>query len=157
VLLFLDADTRIPELLLIRIVEEMEKPTCLGGAVDIKYRPTRPLIRAYLRLWRIIGISLRMAQGAAQFCLREAFDELNGYDETLYMGEDVDFYWRLRKLAKLREQEVCFIRDVRVVPSCRRFDQWPLSRIFVETNPFYISLFRKRKSTWRGWYNDIPR
>jgi glycosyltransferase involved in cell wall biosynthesis len=156
-LVFLDADTQIPEVLLTRIVEEMEKPNCLGGAVDIDYRPTRPLIRAYLRLWRIIGFLIGMAQGAVQFCRRKTFAELNGYDETLYMGEDVDFYWRLRKLAKIRGQRVCFIGDVRVVPSCRRFDRWPISRILVETNPFYVLLFRRRQAAWRGWYREIPR
>ncbi|HWB09124.1 MAG TPA: glycosyltransferase [Pirellulales bacterium] len=156
-LVFLDADTLVPKQLLSRIVEVMHEPTCVGGAVDIDYRPARILIRAYLRLWRVVGLTLGMAQGATQFCRREAFTTLNGYDDTLYMGEDVDFYWRLRQLAKGRGQRVRFLRDVRVVPSCRRFDRWPILRTLVETNPFYITLFRRRQSAWHGWYHDVPR
>jgi glycosyltransferase involved in cell wall biosynthesis len=157
VLVFLDADTLIPQELLSRIFEVMDDATCLGGAVDIDYRPERALIRAYLRAWRVIGLTLNMAQGATQFCRREAFVALNGYDETLYMGEDVDFYWRLRRLAKSRGQRVCFLRELRVVPSCRRFDRWPIWRTLIETNPFYAALFRRRRSAWRGWYEDVPR
>jgi glycosyltransferase involved in cell wall biosynthesis len=157
VLVFLDADTLIPKELLSRILEVMGDAACLGGAVDIDYRPARTLIRAYLRAWRIIGLTLKMAQGATQFCRREAFTALNGYDETLYMGEDVDFYWRLRQLAKSRGHRVRFLRELRVVPSCRRFDRWPILRTLVETNPFYIALFHRRQSAWRGWYDDVPR
>jgi glycosyltransferase involved in cell wall biosynthesis len=156
-LIFLDADTLIPEILLSRIVQVMEEPTCLGGAVDTDYQPAKPLIRAYLRLWRLIGLWLGMAQGALQFCRRDAFWVLKGYDETIYMGEDVDFYWRLTKLAKARRQFIQFIRDIRVVPSCRRFDQWPTLRTLIKTNPLYILLFRRSQSAWRGWYSDVPR
>ncbi len=156
-LVFLDADTLIPEGVLSRIVRVMEEPTCLGGAVDTDYRPARPLIRAYLRSWRLIGLWLGMAQGALQFCRRDAFFALKGYDESIYLGEDVDFYWRLGKFAKTRGQYVRFLKDVRVVPSCRRFDQWPTLRILIETNPLYITLFRHRQAAWRGWYGDVPR
>jgi glycosyltransferase involved in cell wall biosynthesis len=156
-LVFLDADTLVPFCLLSRIIEVMEEPTCLGGAVDIDHRPTRRLIKIYLRAWRLIGLCLGMAQGAVQFCRREAFSSLGGYDERMYMGEDVDFYWRLARLAKTRKQHVQYLKDVRVVPSCRRFDQWPTSRILIETNPLYITLFRRRQAAWRGWYGDVPR
>ena len=156
-LIFLDADTLIPETLLSRIVQVMEEPSCLGGAVDTDYQPARPLIRAYLRLWRLIGLSFGMAQGALQFCRRDAFSALRGYDEAIYMGEDVDFYWRLSKLAKARGQHIRLLRDVQVTPSCRRFDQWPTLRTLIKTNPFYITLYRRRRSAWHGWYRDVPR
>jgi hypothetical protein len=98
-----------------------------------------------------------MAQGAAQSCRRDAFSALGGYHETLYMGEDVDFYWRLRELARARGPHVRFLRDVRVVPSPRRFDQWPTLRILIQTNPVYIYLFRRYQAPWRGRYSDAPR
>lgn len=157
VLVFLDADTTVPEDVLSRIVQAMEVPTCLGGAVDTDHRPARRLIRLYLRTWRMIGLLFGMAQGALQFCRREAFSALGGYDESIYMGEDVDFYWRLGKLAKARSQHIRILRDIRVVPSARRFDQWSTWRILVETNPFYITLFQRRRSAWGGWYRDVPR
>ena len=157
VLVFVDADTIVPEELLSHISEAMINPTCFGGAVDIDYRPAKSSVRMYLQLWRIIGKLTGMAQGATQFCRREVYASLHGYDESLYMGEDVDFYWRMKKLAKRENGHVCFIEDIRVVPSTRRFDQWSLGRTLIRTNPFYVLAFRRRRKAWGGWYIDIPR
>ena len=157
VIVFLDADTLVPEATLSRIVQEMADPSCLGGAADTDYRPARASMRAYIRLWRILGRMTGMAQGALQFCRRDAFAALGGYDETSYMGEDVDFYWRLGKLAKSRKGHVRYLKDVRVVPSCRRYDQWPTWRTLIQTNPLYAFLFQRKRSAWRGWYSDVPR
>jgi glycosyltransferase involved in cell wall biosynthesis len=157
VLVFVDADTLVPDELLWRIVEVMSEPSCFGGAVDTDYRPVRLSSKIYLRFWRIVGNLTGMAQGATQFCRRDVFLELNGYDETLFMGEDVDFYRRLKRLAKRRRGGISFIEDVQVVPSSRRFDQWGLWRTLVWTNPLFILLFRRRKAAWHGWYKEVPR
>ncbi len=157
ILVFVDADVVIPELLLWRVAEEMADPLCLGGAVDTAYKPASLLVRAYLQLWRWVGKLTKMAQGAVQFCRREIFEQLHGYDEILFMGEDVDFYWRLRRQARIARQRVVLIGDVRVMPSCRRFDQWPLWRTLLWTNPLVIPFFRRRKQFWDGWYGSPPR
>ena len=41
-----------------------------------------------------------MVQGATQFCRKCVFEEVGGYDEEAWIGEDVDFYWRLKRFAK---------------------------------------------------------
>ena len=156
-LLFLDADTLVPINFLDRVRAVMADPGCLGGAVDTDYRPARWAMRLYLDCWRWLARALHMAQGPAQFCRPAAFAALGGYDEAHFMGEDVDFYWRLRALAHARGQHVCFLRDIRVVPSCRRFDQWPTWRVLIQTNPVWITLFQYRAGGWPGWYRDPPR
>lgn len=157
VLVFVDADTLVPEKLLMRIASTMSDSNCLGGAVDTDYRPRKLTVRIYLQSWRVLGKLMGMAQGATQFCRREVFFALNGYDETLFMGEDVDLYWRLKRIAKRRNGHVCFIEDMQVVPSTRRFDQWPFWRTLICTNPCYVFAFRRKKSAWTGWYKVIPR
>jgi glycosyltransferase involved in cell wall biosynthesis len=157
VLVFVDADTIVPDQLLSRIVEVMSDATCLGGAVDPDYRPMKRTVKFYLRFWRIIGRLTGMAQGATQFCRRDSFLALQGYDETLFMGEDVDFHWRLKRIAKRQNGSVVFIESLRVVPSTRRFDQWRLWRTLVWTNPLFILMFRRRGTRWQGWYKVAPR
>jgi glycosyltransferase involved in cell wall biosynthesis len=157
VLVFVDADTIVPEALLWRIHEVLVSPTCFGGAVDTDYRPAKTSVKIYLQLWRIIGRVAGMAQGAAQFCRREVYSSLHGYDESLYMGEDVDFFWRMKQLAGRGNGHVCFIEDIQVVPSTRRFDQWSFWRTLIHTNPLYVLALRRRRKAWRGWYTDIPR
>jgi glycosyltransferase involved in cell wall biosynthesis len=156
-IIFVDADTVVPENFLARIVEAMSDDGCFGGAVDLDYRPMKLSIKAYLEFWRLAGKFTGTAQGAAQFCRKEVFLTLHGYDETLFMGEDVEFFWRLRRLAKKQNGRVAFIRDIRVRPSTRRFDQWRLWRTLLWTNPLLIFILRRKKSYWEGWYKAAPR
>ena len=147
----------MPENLLSRVVDVMSDDTCFGGAVDTDYQPKKLTAQAYLGFWRIIGKLTGMAQGATQFCRKDAFFTLKGYDETLFMGEDVDLYWHLKRFASRQHGRVVFIEDIRVVPSTRRFDQWRLWRTLLWTNPLFILLFRRRKTAWHGWYKEVPR
>ena len=156
-IVFVDADTVVPDNLLSRIVDAMSDDTCFGGAVDTDYRPMKLTVKAYLQFWRVVGKLMGMAQGATQFCRRDIFFALNGYDETLFMGEDVDFHWRLKRIAKRQSGGVVFIEDIRVVPSTRRFDQWQLWRTLVWTNPLFILMFRRSRTCWQGWYKAAPR
>lgn len=66
----MDGETIVPEALVWRIYETVSEPTWIGGAVVADYRPGRFLIRAYLRLWRLLGKVTGMAQGVTQFCRR---------------------------------------------------------------------------------------
>ena len=157
VLVFFDADVVVPRTLLVTICAAMRDPACVGGGVDVDYRPQRHFVRFYLRAWRLLARVTGMVQGAAQFCRRDAFAEVGGYDESVWMGEDVDFYRSLRKLARRTGRDVRFVREPRVRPSCRRFDKWPVWKILVWTNPVFIGLFRRWKVVWRGWYSDAVR
>ena len=109
VLFFLDADTLVPSSVLSRISTLMSDPKCQGGAVDVGHHPSRALVRLYLRFWRVVGRLSGMAQGAAQFWRRETFFALGGYDETLYMGEDVEFYWRMTRAARRAGHKACYV------------------------------------------------
>ena len=156
-LVFLDADTIWPVSVLSRIIETMSVPECVGGAVDTDYRPKRAIIRAYLRFWRIIGRLTGMAQGATQFCDRDLFAALGGYDQNVFMGEDVDFFWRIKKAAARDGKTTKLIDDVKVRPSCRRFDQWSIWKTLVLTNPLTCALYSRRSGPWKDWYGTPPR
>jgi glycosyltransferase involved in cell wall biosynthesis len=156
-IVFVDADTIVPAQLLVRIYDVMTHEDCAGGAVDTNYQPAKLSIRAYLSIWRMIGKVSGVAQGATQFCRREFFLELGGYDESLFMGEDVDFYLRLKRAAKGQRRRVVLIDDVKVRPSTRRFDQWRVWRTLLWTNPLLILMFQRREPYWQGWYRGAPR
>jgi glycosyltransferase involved in cell wall biosynthesis len=157
VLVFVDADTKVPHEFLDRVNEAMTDPQCLGGSADIVHHVRSKILRAYLGAWRWTGSKLGMAQGAAQFCRASAFRVLNGYDESQFMGEDVDFYWRLRKMCARTRGHVQFLSGVKVVPSPRRFDTAPVWRTLIWTNPVFIWAFRKSRSAWAQWYATPPR
>ena len=156
-LVFVDADVTVPPALLHGIAGTMRDPSCFGGGVDVDYRPRRLVVRLYLHAWRLLGRLTGMVQGATQFCRKSAFEGIGGYDESVWIGEDVDFYRALRRLARQERGAVRLIRQPRVQPSCRRFDAWPLWRTLIWTNPLFIALFRRWRAAWPGWYSDPVR
>ncbi len=157
VLVFVDADVILPPTLLAEIHTAMSDPACVGGAVDVEYRPRRRSMRVYLRAWWLLSRLTGMAQGATQFCRKSVFDEVGGYDEKAWIGEDADFFWALKKYAKRTSGTVRFIKEPRVRASSRRFDKWPPWKILIWTNPLFIALFRRRRAFWSGWYSRAVR
>ena len=151
VLVFVDADVLVPPPLLETIHDVMNDPSCVGGGVDVDYRPQRRSMRLYLHAWRVLALRMRLVQGATQFCRKDAFEQIGGYDEQAWIGEDVDFYRSLKRFAKVSGGTVRFIEEPRVQASSRRFDKWPLWKTLLWTNPFFIALFRRRKAFWPGW------
>lgn len=158
ILIFIDADTLIPDTLLQRIAKAMADKNCCGGAVAVEYAsPQRGWTRIYLLGWKFWGTVFNMKQGAAQFCRKTFFAELGGYDPTVFVGEDVEFYWRLAKLAKQHGGHLHFIGDEPVKTSARRFDQQSFAKTLLLTNPIFIYLAWRRKSFWKDWYEKAIR
>lgn len=158
VLIFLDADTLVPDGLFARIADIMLDEKCFGGAVAVAYESfQRNWMKYYLFGWKFWGKVFNMKQGAAQFCRRPVFDNLQGYDENIFMGEDIEFYWRLSKFAKRHGGYLNFIEDLEVVTSARRFDKMGLWKTFFLTHPLFIWLNWKRKSVWKDWYEKAIR
>ena len=107
--------------------------------------------------WKFWGPIFNMKQGAAQFCRKTVFEEIGGYDETIYLGEDIDIYWRLTKYARQNDGFLSFIEDPKVITSPRRFDKMSLWNTMVLTHPVYILLNWKRSKPWRQWYDGSVR
>ena len=158
VLIFIDADTVVPETLFQIIADRMRDEKCFGGAVAVEYGEfERKWMRYYLYGWKFWEKFFNMKQGAAQFCRREVFEQLNGYDPSIYVGEDIEFYWRLTKFAKQKGGHLFFVRSPKVKTSARRLDKIPFLKTFVLMNPIYIRLLWRKKAFWKFWYDKTVR
>ena len=153
VLIFVDADTIVPTSLLQKIADAMKDERCFGGAAAVDYEQfERKWMKFYLRGWQFWGTFFNMKQGATQFCRKAVFENLGGYDETIFMGEDVIFYWRLAKFAKKTNGYLFFIENPKVITSARRFDRMSIWKTLLLTHPLFILLTSKRRKFWRDWY-----
>lgn len=158
VLIFIDADTLVPETLFQKINAAMENEKCFGGAVAVEYEEfERKWMKYYLLGWKFWGTVFNMAQGAAQFCRKSVFERLEGYDQTIFMGEDVEFYWRLSKYAKRNNGYLRFVEHPKVKTSTRRFDKMGLWKTFLLTHPIFIRLTWRKESYWKDWYEKAVR
>ena len=158
VLIFVDADTLVPESLFKRIAGAMEDEKCFGGAVAVNWgKLERTWMKLYLLGGKFWTTVFNMKQGAAQFCRKPVFEKLHGYDQTIFMGEDVEFYWRLSKFAKQNGGHLNFIEDLPVTTSARRFDKMSLWKTLLLTNPIFIPFAWRKKKWWKNWYEDAVR
>ena len=154
ILVFIDADTIVKRGIFEKIAAAMSDPKCFGGSVRVEYeRPyDRFWMSAFMKLWVILAKLTTMRQGALQYCRANAFDELSGYDETIYVGEDIEFHWRLDKLARRRGGYTHFIEEPTVITSSRRWNHLGLFRMLFFTHPITIFLAWRRRSFWKDWY-----
>lgn len=158
VLIFIDADTLVSDVHFQKIIAVMEDENCLGGAVAVEYEGfERKWMKFYLLGWKFWGRVFNMKQGAAQFCRKIVFEAIGGYDQTIFMGEDVEFYWRLSKFARRNQGYLYFIEHPLVITSARRFDKMSLWKIFFLTHPIFIRLTWRKKSFWKDWYAKAVR
>jgi len=158
-LVFIDSDTLVPPDLFEKINGITADENVIGGSVAVRYEPVsrRAWIRLYIFIFQNIGRLLKWRQGAAQFCRASVFRELGGYDETIYVGEDIEFHWRLAKLARATGQSVEFIEDTRVMTSPRRFEHLGLIRSLFYTHHVVVLLGWRIRIIWKYWYEKAIR
>ncbi|HKP68725.1 MAG TPA: glycosyltransferase [Pyrinomonadaceae bacterium] len=159
VLVFIDADTLVRPGIFERVVELMDDPKCFGGSGAVIYEPIegRPFVRFFMKLWPMLGKLTRIRGGALQFCRKETLRELGGYDPTIWVGEDLEFHWRLDKLALKRGGSTSLIESPKVMTSSRRWQQMSLLPMIFFTHPVTILLAWRVKSFWKYWYDDAIR
>ena len=158
IIVFLDADTIVREGVFEQIAIAMSDEKCFGGSVAVEYVPSlRWTMRMYLGICQMIGRAMDWHQGAMQFCRADSFRELNGYDETIYVGEDIEFQWRLSRLARRSGGRITYIEAPAVQTSSRRFVRYGLLKTMVITHPIFILSVWRRPSPWKEWYEDALR
>ena len=102
ILFFVDADTRINEKHISGAVAALEKG-CSGGGARVKIGGTVPLwARILFKLFCAIYFAFNLGAGAFLLTVRKNFDAVGGFDESLFIGEEVYLSIALRKLGRFR-------------------------------------------------------
>lgn len=138
-LLFLHADTILPDNFLSLIRQAMTDPEVVGGSFALKIQPSTPLLWYIERnvTWRTKLFRLPYGDQAI-FVRASLFRLMGGYADIALM-EDVEFIRRLRKIGK-----IAFI-PVPVITSSRRYAKTGALRAIL-----------KNKLVLFGYYLKIP-
>jgi len=117
ILLFLHADTRLPDGALDRVCEAVGRG-CRAGAFDLDIDSAHPWLRLVARAASLRSRLERLPYGdQAHFFRADYFNELGGYAEIPIM-EDVELFRRIRS----RRDAVCIL-PARVSTSARRWEK----------------------------------
>jgi hypothetical protein len=118
-----DADTRVPPALLARAVDLLASGAACGGGARIRFdgEPGR-LGRLLARAWDAVSRRFRVAAGSFVFARRDAFEEVGGFPETHYAGEEVVLSLRLRRWGRRRGMPFRIADAAPAATSGRKFE-----------------------------------
>lgn len=151
-LIFMDADSLISAKLLKRALNNLQGHGCCGGGTLISFDdPTGPFASQILRFWTGISLRYQLAAGSFIYCLREAFEEIGGFSEYVYAGEEIFFSQRLKKWGKMRELSFCLIPDSPIITSARKLKQ-PISMVLATLICIFFPFFIYFKRLCWYWY-----
>ncbi len=122
-LVFVDADTQIESgTLRIALDHLASGKVVAGGARIVMDQPVSAIVGWLLDGWNEVAASFNYAAGSFFFCRRDVFDEVGGFDESVYAGEEVWFAKRAKRWARKRKLSFEVISDPPVLTSGRKSD-----------------------------------
>jgi len=114
-LLFLHADTRLPENALEFVAGALADERACGGNFSLNFGGDTREARALKRIYPFLRLGGMLYGDSAIFARRDVFDRLGGYREYPIF-EDCDLYRRMRRMGR-------FVRlNARATTSSRRFE-----------------------------------
>ncbi len=130
-LIFLDADTLLSSELLRETIQCFEgNRICAGGAgLRFDLPNVGPFAAGMTWVWNNLSRGLSLAAGSYVFCHRQAWEEVGGFDERVYAGEEIFFSHRLKRWARQHGMRFRILTDHPVVTSARKvewYGQWGL-------------------------------
>ncbi len=97
---FIDADTRIDRAHIAGAVAALQAG-CSGGSARVAVDGTIPIwARIFVRVFSTVYFANNLGAGAFLFTSRANFDAVGGFDERLFIGEEVYFSLALKKIAR---------------------------------------------------------
>jgi len=99
-LVFVDADSSPSAGLFGDLRTAIESGACLAGGSTIAPDSDDPGFRLAIRVWNAISRINRWGAGSFIFCERAAFSGIGGFSEELYASEELDFFRRLKPVAR---------------------------------------------------------
>ena len=149
ILLFVDADTRI-NARHVSLAQAALNAGYAGGSARVAANgPVPRWGRIFLRIFSVIYFGANLGAGAFLFTTRKNFDAVGGFDQELFVGEEVFFTLALRKIGRFK------ILDEPIVTSGRKLRMYSAREIF--GNMFTVIIGGRRVAKSRAkldiWYN----
>ena len=158
-LLFLHADTKLPDNAILEIDKVMKAPESIGGRFDVRFDDNRFIFKliAFLMNWRS-SLTEIFTGDHAIFIRKSAFKELGGYSEIPLM-EDIELSKKMKRKGKVACINNC------VITSARKWKEegiiktillmWLLRLLyFFKVSPIFLSkiYYKKRYKTISSFF-----
>ena len=154
-LIFLDADTILPPQLLQNAVKLLDTGKYCGGGTLIDFDSQLPFLAGSLvRIWNWLSKTGKLAAGSFIFCLSRGFNEIGGFDENIYAGEEISFSRKIKSWGRKNSLLFTIIDNQAVITSGRKFHWYSSLQIASLLMLFMIFPFALRsRSLCKFWYS----
>lgn len=153
-LIFVDADTLVPQPLLQQALVNLEDGQIIGGGARVAGdTPLHFSMQCLLNLWNFISVHTGNAAGSFIYCRRDALETIGGFSEAVYASEEIWLSRKMKKLGRQRGQRFCIIRQPPVITSMRKMQWYSPLRIYLLVLMLAVFPFMVRiKSLCKHWY-----
>lgn len=120
-LLFVDADSTVPKILLEDLKEQIETKKIVGGGACITAEDElADQLRFPLFVWNQISRTMNWAAGSFLFCRRDVFEELGGFNLERFAGEELELSRRIKRAARPLGLRFVILRRAKILTSSRK-------------------------------------
>ena len=99
-LIFVDADSHPGAELFAEVAEQILSGNCLAGGVTIHLDAAHLPAQIITSFWNCVSRSRKLLAGSFIFCNAEAFRQIGGFSNELFVAEELELSKRLKELAK---------------------------------------------------------
>ncbi len=152
-LIFIDADTIINPTLLSLALDALASGTVIGGGSTIAVdRSMRKFGRMILSFWNWVSVKSGTAAGCFIYCRRDAFEEIGGFDNKVYAGEELHLSRKMRSLAKRRGMQFVVQTGSPITTSARKLDWFSTGQISRQFLLLLIPFATRSRRMCGVWY-----
>jgi glycosyltransferase involved in cell wall biosynthesis len=157
VLVFIDADTRVPESAMTRIQNLVEQRGAAAGIFP--YAPQEGGIRAHCwwTFWnwvRLLPLARAKAMPAFMFCTRQVFQQFGPFDEAVAIGEEWPI---LTGVYRQNRRELVYDRTLLARTSSRRMEMVRLGYTRLYVKYALAILFKPARVHYTDRIRELPR
>ena len=110
-LVFIDADCELSAGLLGDVLDLIEAGRHVGCGSLVAMHDMPRLARRMLKLWTWLSVKLNWAAGSFVACRADVFAALGGFNEELFVAEEIDFSRRIKKYARQQRSKFIVLRE----------------------------------------------
>jgi len=153
-LIFLDADTIMPEHLLERTLDNLMNKNYCGGGVTVDFDvPQDKFITAFKNFWNYVSVKRSLAAGSYIYVLKECYDAVGGFSENVYASEEIWFSKKCIKWGRKNNKKFKIIDDIKIITSGRKTEMFSTFHLYAAMIFFMLFPFAVRfKSLCFIWY-----
>jgi glycosyltransferase involved in cell wall biosynthesis len=125
-LIFVDADSRPSRELFEDAAAAIASGRCVAGGSTVRLDTDRFAARFFVAFWNALSRVCKWGAGSFVFCEAAAFREIGGFSRTLYAGEEIDLFARLKRLARTTGRTVVILHRHPLATSDRKLRLYSL-------------------------------